>query len=273
MVAFFTEDGGSYLATEMAVSAWSPSQLAGTAVCGLLARELETHSPGAGFVPARFSADLFRPVLNEPIRLHSQVVRAGRRVRVVDASIVQRDEVRVRASVMYLAASQQPPGQVWQSDRELPVPSERLGPEGAPPLFKSGNFDWTHDFASGVNAERKCAWHSVPALVEGYEPTPFERVAFVSDSTNLVCHWGTAGVGFINSDVSFTLSRLPDGHEVGVQALDQVSSAGVAVASAALYDRSGPLGTCTITALSNAERQVDMAAFAASRSFPEATVR
>ncbi len=36
------------------------------AVCGALGRQLETHCQ-AGFVPARMTADLFRPVLNEPL--------------------------------------------------------------------------------------------------------------------------------------------------------------------------------------------------------------
>lgn len=40
---------------------------------------------------------------------------------------------------------------------------------------------------------------------------------------------------------------------------DNVSANGIAVGTASLYDRTGPLGTCTITALSNARRQVDVA--------------
>ncbi|MVU75891.1 thioesterase family protein [Nocardia sp. ET3-3] len=256
----------------MAVSAWSQSQLAGTAVCGLLAHELETHSPGPGFLPARFAVDLFRPVLNEPIELRSSMVRDGNRIRVVDAWIVQGEEIRVRASVHFLATAAEPAGEVWQPARDLPVPDRPLdGPN--PPLFKSGNRDWTHDFASGVNPYRKAAWQHLPPLIEGRSMTPFERAAFVSDTTNLVCNWGTQGVGFINSDVSLTLARLPEGPEIGVFAQDHIAANGIAVATAVLYDRTGPLGTTTITALANAMRQIDMAEFAAARSIPQPTGR
>ncbi|AYF77875.1 thioesterase family protein [Nocardia yunnanensis] len=270
MTAFFTVENGRYTATQMAVSAWSDAQLAGTAVCGLLAHRLETHNPGPGFVPARFTVDLFSPVRSEPIEVHSSIARDGRRIRVADASIVQDGQVRARATVNFLAAAAEPPGQLWRPDRgELPIPDEPLdGPYGNPPLFKSGDLDWTHDFASGVNALRKAAWHNVPAIVSGLEPTPFERAAFVADCANLVCNWGTGGVGYINSDVTLSLSRLPEGRELGLLAQDHVSAAGIGIATALLYDRTGPLGLCTITALANAMRQVDMAEFAASRSIP-----
>lgn len=266
MVAFFTMQDGRFTATPLAVSAWSSKQVAGTGVCGLLAREMETLSPGVGFVPARFTADLFRPVLNEPISVRSEIVRDGKRVRVIDASIVQHDEVRARASVMYLAMGQEPSGRVWQAERDLPVPSRGLDtPEGDPPLFKSGAFEWSSDFRSGQNGERKAVWQNLPALVEGEKISAFQRAAFMGDVTNLMCNWGTEGVGYINSDVTVTLSRLPEGHEVGLVAVDQVAGAGVVVGTAVMYDRGGALGTCVITGVSNVRRQVDMAEFSASR--------
>ncbi|MFC7448947.1 acyl-CoA thioesterase domain-containing protein [Rhodococcus daqingensis] len=270
MVAFFTVVDGRYLATEWSVSPWAPTQVGGTAVCGLLARQLETHCPGVGFIPARFTVDLFRPVLNEPIALHSEVVRDGKRVRVVDASIVQHDQVRARATVMYLAGAQPPPGQVWQAEQQLPVPAQKLeGADGDPPLFKSGEFEWTGDFASGQNSERKCAWHNLAFLVEGEPMSPFQRAAFVGDATNLVCNWGTEGVGYINCDMTVTLSRLPEGRELGLQAQDHLAAGGIAIATATMYDRIGALGTCVVTGVSNARRQVDMAAFADAQSFRE----
>ncbi|MEV0080132.1 acyl-CoA thioesterase domain-containing protein [Nocardia neocaledoniensis] len=257
---FFTVRDGSYVASELAISRWSSKQLNGVGVCGLLAKEAEKHSPGAGFVPARFTVDLFRPVLNEPITLRSEVVRAGNRVRVVDSWIMQHGQVRARATVLYLAATDNPPGEVWEPTLSLPVPERVLDdPEGAPPLLKCGDEDWTTDFSAVQNAGRKVAWHNLPPLVAGEPFSPFQRAAAIGDVTNLVCHWGSEGVGYINTDVTLTLSRLPVGAELGLQALDHVASAGVAVSTATLYDRAGRLGTCVITALANARRQVDLA--------------
>ncbi|MCW0191418.1 MAG: thioesterase family protein [Rhodococcus sp.] len=260
MAAFFTCENGRYIPGRKSLSAWSATQLSGTVVCGLLAHGLETCSPGIEFVPARFAVDMFSPVLDEPIELRSAVVGDGNRIRVADAHIVQRNQVRARATAQFLIASAEPPGEIWRPIHDMPVPDARLDhADGSMPLFKSGAGEWTHSFTSGLNSHRKTVWNNIPPLVDGMPITTFERSAVVADFTNLVCNWGTAGVGYINTDVTMTLSRLPEGPELGLHAWDNVSANGIAVGTASLYDRTGPLGTCTITALSNARRQVDVA--------------
>ncbi|VFB00167.1 acyl-CoA thioesterase domain-containing protein [Nocardia cyriacigeorgica] len=259
MISFFSSDGDLLVPEKLAVSRWSPNQIGGTGVCGALGRQLETHCP-AGFVPARMTADLFRPVLNEPLAVHSEVVREGKRILVADAHIVQNDEVRARATAVFLTTGSEPPGQVWSQDLDLPVPQRRLSPEGERGMFKSGDREWSQDIAANQNADRKVSWHSLPPLVAGEELTPFQRAAILGDSTNHVCHWGSDGQGYINADMTLTLARLPIGHELGLRADNTIASAGISVGSATLYDRTGPVGTCVVTALANAHRQIDFTA-------------
>lgn len=259
MSAYFKIVDGCYVGNSWAASPWLPTQLGGHGVCGILARELETHSPGKDFIPARMTVDLLKPVLNEPVVVQSSIVRDGRRVRVVDASIVQHGVVRVRATAMFLAISQQPPGVVWQATHQFPAPTHRLdAPGGDGLLFKSGDAEWSEDFVAGQNDERKYSWQNVWPLVEGEQITPFQRAAFVADTSNMVCNWGTEGIGYINTDMTMTLSRLPVGPELGLLAQDQVAAAGISVGTATMYDRLGPLGTCVLTGLSNAQHQIDM---------------
>ncbi|MBL1077522.1 thioesterase family protein [Nocardia sp. 2] len=268
MVALFTLADGVYTPTELAASPWDQSQVSGTAICGLLARAAETHAPTGPFVPARFTVDLFRPVLAEPIQVRGAVTRDGRRVRVVDVAIVQRDEIRARATVMHLVAGLEPTGQVWQPGHELPTP-ERNPDRGEWDdmfLLKSGDAPWTAEFVAGLNDERKCVWHRAVPLVAGEPNSPFQIAAYVADTANMVCNWGTHGIGYINCDVTMTLSRLPAGDEVGLQAQDRVAANGVALAAATMYDRSGPLGFCVATGISNVRRPVDPAVFAAEQT-------
>lgn len=126
------------------------------------------------------------------------------------------------------------------------------------PLYGALLGDWTHDFTSAVNSLRKSTWVNVPLLLHGQVIAPFERAAFVADFTNLMGNWGTDDV-YINTDVTMTLSRLPAGHELGMQAQDHAASDGVAVSTTTIYHRSGALGTCIVTALANSHRQVDVA--------------
>lgn len=99
----------------------------------------------------------------------------------------------------------------------------------------------------------------MPALVAGEPLSPFQHAALVGDTTNHVCHWGSAGAGYINTDMTLTLSRLPIGHEIGLRADNAIAAEGISIGTATLYDRRGPLGTCIVTTLSNARRQVDFA--------------
>ncbi|MCP2292176.1 Thioesterase-like superfamily protein [Nocardia amikacinitolerans] len=268
MVSFFVRQGDRLVAEKLAVSPWAPTKLSGTGVCGLLAREAEAHSPN-GFVPARLTMDLYQPVANAPFELRSRVVRRGSRIAVVDAAMVQDGQERARASVVFLTTGAEPPGRVWRPIQDLPMPPEGcVSPEGSPPLFKSGEHDWTSDFAANQNAERKVSWHSLPPLVAGEPITPFQRAAILGDATNHVCHWGSEGAGYINADVTVSLSRLPIGYELGLRADNTIATDGISVGSATLYDRTGAVGTCVVTALSNARRQIDFTTVATAEPTP-----
>lgn len=262
MLAFFTREGAQFLPTRVAISSWSPTQVGGPAVCGLLARELETRSPGVEFVPARLTVDMFSPVADEPTTVRSTVVREGKRICVADAELVQHGEVRSRATVVYLRTGEVPAGDLWQPGRYLPVPeAPDISEAGAHPLFKSGDGEWTRDFAASQNAERKVIWQNMLPVVAGDPVTPFQRAAMAGDAASFMTNWGSAGIGYINSDVTLALARLPIGPGIGVLAQDQVGAAGISVGTVALYDRTGPLGTAVVTAVSNVRRQVDMSRF------------
>ncbi|WUA07317.1 thioesterase family protein [Nocardia sp. NBC_01377] len=144
-----------FFAREFAISHWSVDQLSGPGVCGVLARRLETHCP-AGFVPARLTVDLFSPVSNVPLEVGSGIVRRGTRIAVADASIAQDGTTWVRATAVFLATGTEPPGRVWSPAPDLPMPPPGCAsPNGAPPLFKSGDRDRSGDFTVNQNADRK----------------------------------------------------------------------------------------------------------------------
>lgn len=229
-------------------------------MCGLLARALEPHGPD-GFVPARLTVDLYRPVANGNFDIRSRVVRSGSRILLADATLMQENTERARASALFLTTGDEPPGQVWCRRDDLPTPPEgTMSPHGSPPLFRSGTGDWSPDFAAHQNADRKFCWQSLPPLVAEEPLTPFQRVAILADAANHVCHWGSAGAGYINTDVKVALSRLPVGYEVGLRGDDTHAAAGISIGTATLYDRAGTFGTCVVTTLSNARRQIDFAA-------------
>lgn len=55
--------------------------------------------------------------------------------------------------------------------------------------------------------------------------------------------------------MTLTLARLPIGQGIGLRADDHLTSRGIAVGTATLFDHLGAAGKCSVTAISNARRQ------------------
>ncbi len=80
-------------------------------------------------------------------------------------------------------------------------------------------------------------------VVQGQPNSPFVRAAMAAEGTSLVTNLGTAGVGYINGDLTVALSRLPGDEWIGVQADSHLAADGVAVGASTLFDSAGPFGT------------------------------
>lgn len=248
----------------LACSLWSSDQLHGVALSGVLALGLEEEAGRLGtpgLVPARYHVDLFRPARMRPLEVHATVVRAGRRLALIDAEARQDGEPVARARCTLLATSEATPGEVWAArDRATPPPLEvaPVSEEPQLPLFSS-DAAWSSDFAEHQNAGRHTGWQTAVPTVLGEPMTPFQAVAALADTASMITHWGTAGIEYINTDISLALARLPHGLQIGLRALDHIAGDGVAVGVAEVFDRDGTIGTATVSALANTLRTVDMA--------------
>ena len=96
---------------------------------------------------------------------------------------------------------------------------------GTDPESAGRSFDltqWRHDGP-------KFVWlRDVTPLVEGVPMTPFTRAAMAGDVASSLTHFGTDGLHYINADYTLTLSRLPEGPDIGLAALTHSSHDGVA---------------------------------------------
>ncbi|MGW4480209.1 acyl-CoA thioesterase domain-containing protein [Rhodococcus triatomae] len=258
-VAFFEQHGSGLAPTRFAVSAWSPDMLTGPAVCGALARAIETTSGDDDFVPARITVDMFRPVRNTLLQIETTPVRDGNRIRVTDAAIVQDGEVSAQARVVFLRRSTAPQGDYW-TDPEVPRPPsvDESDRDRRRAHWGSGDdTDWTTHMSDHQGAERKRVWMRQFPIVAGEESSLFVNTTMVGELTSLLTNWGSDGVGYINADLTLALARLPESLEIGVVADRHVAADGVAVGTTTLFDRKGVFGTGLTTALGNGRRIVD----------------
>lgn len=261
-LSFYRREGDTLVPQNLARSLWSTEQMQGVAISGGLSHAAEKALIELGrsdLQPARFTVDLFRPAKMRPSTFTTEVVRDGPRICLIDVSMVQDGERVARASATFLKSGESPSGEVWSPrDRPTPPPLD-IVPEGSEPHvpFFHSSAGWSQDFAANQNASRKASWHTGVPIVDDEPSTPFTAVASVADATTMVTNWGTKGVEFINTDITVALSRLPDGVQLGLRAIDHVINNGVAVGTATIFDRRGPIGTTVMTALSNSRRTVD----------------
>ncbi|MFF2549703.1 thioesterase family protein [Nocardia sp. NPDC058058] len=262
--AYFDEVDGGFVPTPIAASQWSAAQVVGPALCGLMARELEREHATDGFVPVRLTVDMFSAARFEHTTTPMVRVRDGKRIRVADVSVMQGGKMAARASVVLLQPSEQPAGALWRREFEPLPPALDIAPATDLPQIPLFSSDAEPGYWSSVpteheNTARKRTWQSPMRVITGEELSPFTRAALVGEATSMMTNWGDAGIGFINTDMTLALSRMPDGAQIGVEADSHFSERGMAVGVATLFDRRGAFGSCMVTSVSNAARQISSA--------------
>lgn len=246
--ALFHADGAAFVPTELTRGPWDPNAMHGGAPAALLARAVERFEPGPATHVARVTVDLLRPAPLERLEIATRMVRPGKKVQIVEASlhaagteVVRMTALRLREAPLALTAA---PGE-RDHDRLEPDPA------GGVPYVDEGPLDFGHAFemsiARGSIRDRgpTAVWFRllVP-LVTGEETSALARVMAAADFGNGISaplDWD-AGWTFINPDLTVYLHRRPEGEWVGLDAVTWPEENAVAVAEAALYDARGRIG-------------------------------
>ncbi|WP_409187006.1 thioesterase family protein [Amycolatopsis sp. VS8301801F10] len=255
-MAFFTAEPGPdgeilHPLSEARASWGGGAQLRGMATSGALARAAERIVAPGLLRPVRWTVDLLRPAGYVPAAARAEVVRRGRRLCLVEATLWQGDVLVGKASGLFLAGGSPSVGTAWAPERcPAPPPPDVSPATDEPRVFHSDGVGWTGSPDPHQNAARKTLWVFPQEIVRGERPTPFQHAAAVADLVNLVTNWGDAGLEFINADLTLSLGRAPaaDLH-LGLAAGQRVEHDGVVASTATLFDREGPLGTVSGSAL------------------------
>ena len=91
----------------------------------------------------------------------------------------------------------------------------------------------------GSLGPRRLWMSEVRELVEGMPLTPFARVAVAADFASPFANAGDKGLGFINSDVTLYLYRLPVTKWIGFEVVNHHAAEGIAIGECWLYDEEG----------------------------------
>ena len=252
---FFTIEGAHYVPTPAARGPWNPNSLHGRVIAGLLGAEIERLHGAPDFMPARLTVDMYRLPDLSAVEVTTEVVRAGNRIKVIDAEFISGGVSAGRATCQLLKRTENPLGNVWKPEiwdvpapADIPPPSDgRSGMGGMWAMRRiAGDF--------GTVGQKRTWLSEVRELVAGRALTPFVRVAVSADFASPFANAGDAGLEFINSDVTVYLHREPATEWIGYEVVNHGATDGVGVGECFLYDELGPIGSASCAALAQKMR-------------------
>ena len=252
--AFFKRDGESYVPQPAARGPWRTDSLHGRVVIGLLGYELERTHGGLEWMPVRLTVDMYRLPDFSPITAVTTVVRGGKRIKIVDCELISGGKSVARGTAQFLIRGENAPGKTWSPPNwDAPKPDE-LPP---PPAGQFGERMWkmrnVSDWFGTHETARRGAWMAeIRELVEGAPLTPFTRVAAAADFASPLANRHETGLGYINTDMTVYLHRMPVGEWIGFEKINHHATDGVAIGECFLHDVEGPIGSASCAALRQA---------------------
>jgi len=247
---FFRKQGDTYSATPKSRGPWNANRLHGRVIAGLLAFQIEQDHGNPDLLPARLTVDMYRPPDFSPITIATRVVRDGHRIKVIDADFISAGTSMGRATCQLLRRTENSPGNVWMPPNWNVLSPEESGPDqrfgdDTEPTWRIRNISG----AMGACAQRRVWLSEMRELVEGYPLTPFTRVGLISDFASPCANIGDASLGYINTDVTVYLHRLPRGEWIGMETINHHATDGVAIGECFVYDVEGAIGSTSVAAL------------------------
>ncbi|MEO1056827.1 MAG: acyl-CoA thioesterase domain-containing protein [Actinomycetota bacterium] len=245
---YFRSTAGGLAPLAHARAPWGDDMLHGRLLGAIAARALEGAFGEPGRRAARLTVDLFRPAPMAPVVASVRTLRQGRRITVGEANLECDGHEVVRATAVFLAESENPPGNIWRPERESwPDPDDvDAPPDGGSP----GQTAWWFRPVSGGfgvdddGGQRGRVWSNETAeLVEGEPLTPFVRAALSGDIACPLANNSDQGLHYINADYTMMIARYPVGEWVGIEVDQQLHSDGISMGSSTLVDQLGPFAT------------------------------
>jgi len=235
----------TFLPTPHTGGAWNTNEQHIAPAIGLMTHILERDCARRelGFVIGRLSCDILGPIPIEPVETEIQILRPGRTIELVEATLShnQRPALRVRAWLMQPRDTRSIAG----------TPFARIAPPDqmaswVPATIWPGGFIENVEIRRDLHAPGRAAYwaRARQPLLEGEPVSALARAASLFDVANgMAVRAHPQEVAFPNLDLTVHLFGMPHGEWLGFDTSVSFGGNGLGLTSSILHDESGPIGT------------------------------
>jgi hypothetical protein len=193
----------------------------------------------------RLTVELLRPVGMTPLAVRSRLVRPGRKVQIVEASLWSGEQEVARATALRIRrAAVEVPLTLEASTQDSPESlTEWSGSYRSGPAYHVLGVEIRTSRDRDGQAPNKAWFRLKLPLVPGEEPSGLQRICAAADFPNGISYVvDPRNTSFVNPDLTVYVHRLPVGEWVMVDAKTWLEPHGTGVAEGALYDTEGRVG-------------------------------
>ena len=238
-----------FLATELARGPWDPAAQHGGAPAALLMRAFERLTMSNDLVLARVTYEFLRSVPLEELEVRASILRPGRRVQLLEASIFSTQGIevaRARSLQIQRADAEHAP----EPSRPPAGPAEATPSDFSPPhrpMFGTDAMEIRFVAGTFSDSGPSTGWFRLRVpLVEAEPPSSLQSLAAAADFGNgisAIVPWDDHL--FINPDLTIYVEREPVGEWICLQAQTRITPGGVGIAESQLFDEREQLGRAT----------------------------
>ncbi|MQA00815.1 MAG: hypothetical protein GEU80_16085 [Dehalococcoidia bacterium] len=253
--ALFVEEGGLFVPAEYARGPWGADVLFGGVPPALLVQEMERRHGVAGFDAARITTDLVRPAPMAALSVETEVVREGKRIRVIEGVVRSAADARpvARTTALFITGDDTvaPPPFEAEQESAAPPPGPAEWPEIKIPVAYPSIFDAVElRGPEPADGAREFAWVALRRpMLEGRRVSPAVQATLVADFASGIVNTRDGMLEYINADLTAYLHRPPTGAWLCVEAGSQLRTSTTALGSVRLHDAGGLTGVLSTASL------------------------
>lgn len=234
---------GSYQPTLHVQGAWLDHEQHMAPVGGLITHAIEHYEPREDLQLARVTFEILGQMPATPTRVDVEILRPGRTIELMAATMVINERIAVRARAWRLAISD-----------TTAVAGHEFEPMPHPdtvPVWDMADY-WSGGYIDGLEVRRVGdsrpgrgrAWLRSPYdLVKGEPSSPTAHFLRLVDTANgIATRVSPREWMFPNTDLTVHLFRRPEGSWVGLDTTVTFGPSGVGLTSSVLHDLHGPVG-------------------------------